>query len=188
VVLAIPAPQASALLGEEHGAAFPALAQARYDPCWALMVAHANKSPACADVIRNEAQDAVLRWIACDTSKPGRTARDTCWVAHASTGWSTTHLERDPDQVLPPLLDAFGAATGLDPAEARYTAAHRWRYARVAVTAGRPFLWDNTLKLGLCGDWCQGARVEAAFDSGAELAEAMVAALPMPCASRIPTP
>lgn len=180
VVLAIPAPQASALLGDEHNAAFPALANARYDPCWALLVAHADKTPACADVIENTAKDAILGWVARDSAKPGRSARDTCWVAHASPAWSTTHLERDPDQVMAPLLEAFWAATGLDPARVRHTAAHRWRYARVAATAGQPFLWDGALSIGLCGDWCQGARVEAAFDSGADLAEAMVAALPAP--------
>ena len=47
---------------------------------------------------------------------------------------------------------------------------HRWRFAQTQQPLGRPFIFDETLGIGLCGDWCLGHRVEDAFVSGLELA------------------
>jgi predicted NAD/FAD-dependent oxidoreductase len=45
----------------------------------------------------------------------------------------------------------------------------------VEQAAGAPFLWDAQARIGACGDWCLGPRVEAAFDSGEALAAAVAA-------------
>jgi renalase len=37
-------------------------------------------------------------------------------------------------------------------------------------TPGEDCLWDCVERLGACGDWCVGGRVEAAFLSGVALA------------------
>jgi len=58
-------------------------------------------------------------------------------------------------------------------AQETFSAVHRCRYALVEETAGVAFLWDDEIRLGACGDWCLGPRVEAAFDSGEALAEAI---------------
>jgi len=49
--------------------------------------------------------------------------------------------------------------------------AHRWRYARSGA-AGDGCLWNPNLRLGACGDWLIGPRVEAAWRSGRRLAAA----------------
>jgi hypothetical protein len=46
----------------------------------------------------------------------------------------------------------------------------RWMYAKTTKPLGRSHLWDNQQRLGVCGDWCLGHRVEDAFVSGLELA------------------
>jgi hypothetical protein len=43
-----------------------------------------------------------------------------------------------------------------------------------AGISGLNGLWNHTAKIGLCGDWCLGARVEAAYDSGVALARAVL--------------
>ena len=55
--------------------------------------------------------------------------------------------------------------------EIEYIKAHRWLYAQTKVPLGKSFLKnkDNTLFIG--GDWCLGANVQAAFNSGLEIAE-----------------
>jgi renalase len=54
--------------------------------------------------------------------------------------------------------------------------AHRWRYALVETPLGQACLWDDAARLGVCGDWCLGGRIEAAHDSGTALARAVLAA------------
>jgi predicted NAD/FAD-dependent oxidoreductase len=46
---------------------------------------------------------------------------------------------------------------------------HRWRYALVTRPLGVPCRLLAGGSLGLCGDWCLGPRVEAAWASGSAL-------------------
>lgn len=162
VVLAIPAPQAGALLAASD-AALPGLEAASYAPCWALLVAATGPVPSLPDASGED--DGVLSWVARNGSKPGRAALPETFTAHAGAAWSRENLERPTEDVRDRLLAALAkrAGPGLEPI---YAVVHRWRYALVETPAGRDFLWDAALGLGACGDWCLGGRVEAAFDSG----------------------
>jgi hypothetical protein len=171
VVLAVPAPQAIPIAASA-GVDFPALAGVRYAPCWALMAAFAAPAGVAGDRIRAEGAD--LSWIARDASKPGRGGAVDTVVAHASPEWSRRHLELGADDVRQRMLALLADATG-NRAAPVFAAAHRWRYALVEQAAGAPFLWDAQARIGACGDWCLGPRVEAAFDSGEALAAAVAA-------------
>ena len=167
VVVTVPAPQVAALLGADHPLV-TALRGVRLAPCLALMAAVGGPAPF---ITRKDADDP-LSWIAQDSAKPGRPqAHGALWVAQAGAAFSAAHLEGDPAtltaRMLPLLCDRIGA----DPASVTHAAAHRWRYARVTQPLGQPFLRsdDGTLHLG--GDWCLGARVEAAWDSGTAIAD-----------------
>ena len=72
------------------------------------------------------------------------------------------------------LVDEFWRATGHPEIEAEYVAAHRWRYSQPREPLPEPFLFDRGLRVGLCGDWCGGSRVESAFLSGMALGMAVV--------------
>jgi predicted NAD/FAD-dependent oxidoreductase len=174
VVLALPAPQARALLGDDPQLAPLAarLGAVRMAPCWTLMAAVAAEAPFVAR--RDDAAD--LAWIAQDSAKPGRHAPDgiVTWVAQASEGFSTTHLERAPEAVVPLLLPPLLAAIGATPSAVRFAAAHRWRYARVTAPLGEAFLRDDAGTLYCGGDWCHAARAEAAFDSGEAIARSLL--------------
>jgi len=54
--------------------------------------------------------------------------------------------------------------------------AHRWRYALPEEPLSERCVVDGDRKLGVCGDWCGGPRVEGAFLSGLALAESLLAA------------
>ena len=49
-----------------------------------------------------------------------------------------------------------------------------WRTGTPAEVLPETFLWDAQRVIGLAGDWCGGARVEAAYVSGLALAQAIV--------------
>ncbi len=170
LISAIPAPQAIPL-ARSAGIDMPELAQARYAPCIALMLAFEPETRGGEDWLRPD--DSTIAWIARNASKPGRPNNAQTWVVHARPDWSRLHLNDDPQALIEPLLAHFRALTGIH-AEPLYATAHRWRYALVEEAVGQPCLFDRTQLFGACGDWCLGARVEAAFDSGAAMADALV--------------
>lgn len=176
VVVAVPAAQAVALLAPAPALAAGAEA-AVLAPCWALMLAFAEPLPTTVAAAFVEAGP--LAWVCHDGGKPGRAAAGgavpSTWVAHASPSWSRDHLEADPAEVAPALLEAFAEALGLEVPPPVHLAAHRWRFARVEAALGEPCLYDPGLGIGACGDWCLGPRVEAAFLSGLAMAERLLA-------------
>lgn len=169
VLLAVPAPQATPLLQPVAGhlAALPAGAVMRGS--WALMLRY-DRRPAlpfdAAFVNRGP-----LRWIARDSGKPGREGEET-WLLHATAEWSEAHIEDSPEAVADALLAAF-AELGAPP-PAAWTA-HRWRYADSAPALAHEHAWDGALRLGLCGDWLNGGKVEGAWLGGRALAQRVVA-------------
>lgn len=165
VVVAVPAPQAVALLSGAPALAARA-AEVRMEPCQAVMARFGIRVP--LEVDAAFVQGAPLSWIARDGSKPGRPEGER-WVLHGSPEFSREHLEDPPESVASALVKAFCEATGLDvrPVEA---VAHRWRYALPAPPLEETALFDAVLGLGACGDWCGGPRVEGAFLSGVALA------------------
>ncbi len=167
VVLTVPAPQVAALIGVNHPLSLM-LAAVEMAPCLTLMAAFPAHSPAPFISLRSE--NGPLAWIAQDSTKPTRPEFATAWVAQANPDWSVAYLEEDQDSIVARMLPLLCDSIGTAPEYALYSAAHRWRYARVTVPLGRPFLQDAGSRLYLGGDWCLGPRVEAAWQSGTAIA------------------
>lgn len=161
LILTPPAPQSLRLIGEDDPFA-PVLRSTRILPTWSLLLEFPR--PLGLGFEGAYVADSPISWLMC-TPGCGR-----AWTAHASQTWSLEHLEASAEQVAPVLRDAFAQVTGVRESPLKATA-HRWRYAFVVEAVGKPCLWDATRRLGLAGDWCIGARMEAAFDSGRAIAE-----------------
>lgn len=170
VVLALPAEQAAPLLAPVAPRLALEAAAARTMPCWAGLFAFERRFNAPFEVRRFDAGDA-LSWVVRETSKPSRTGPEA-WVVHASSAWSRAHIDLTPEQAAEALFSAFRGVVPEAP-EPTWLQAHRWRYAFVQTPARSPFAWDLDLRLGLCGDWRIGARVEAAWLSGDGLGAAV---------------
>jgi renalase len=196
VLLAIPSVQAQALLEasrrramlskDEHSAQVlyrpladfvPQLQKVTVSPCWTMMLAFPHAAPASPQSPArplgpqwNAARSTHHRiaWLARESSKPARAGVER-WTVQASAAWSQEHLEDDAERVQAKLLKAFAEVTGIR-AEPAYAQVHRWRYAKTDKALGVSHLWDSQARVGLCGDWCLGHRVENAFISGLELA------------------
>ncbi len=164
VLLAVPAPQAEPLLRPVAPALATLAAQARMHGCWALMLRFA--APLALDFDAAFVNHGPLRWIARDRAKPGRTGLET-WTLHASAEWSEAQLEEAPERVAGLLIDAFIALGGSAP---QGWAAHRWRYAITDSALAGGCAWHADQRLGVCGDWANGGRVEGAWSSGRALA------------------
>jgi predicted NAD/FAD-dependent oxidoreductase len=170
VVVATPAPQAVPLLAQA-----PRLAElvggVEMQPCHAVMVTFPE--PLGVEFGGAFVAEPPLAWVARNASKPERVSKE-CWVLHASPEWSALHLEEPADAVASSLLRAFAEALRRELPIASSHAAHRWLFARTKRPLGTPFLWDADSRIGVCGDWTHGTRVEDAFTSGKLLARAML--------------
>jgi predicted NAD/FAD-dependent oxidoreductase len=171
LVVTAPAPQVTGLLGVGHPL-LADLASVRLAPCLTLMAAVAGPAP----FITRHDKDDPLSWIAQDSSKAGRPqGMGALWVAQAGEAFSTAHLEKNAEEIATLMLPLLCDRLGVTPDRMTYAAAHRWRYARVTQALGQPFVRSADATLYLGGDWCIGPRLEAAWESGTAIAEAILA-------------
>ncbi len=173
LILAIPAPQAAAMLDEICHPFAATLDTVRMAPCWALLLgfdqhgdelANAKHRPGTLALAKGGEPYTPISWLVRENFRPGAPASPVSYTIHASPGWSGAHLEDSAASV----IEALSAETGLA-RHAVFRAAHRWRYALADRPLGEPFLWDASQNLGLCGDWCLAGRLEAAYLSGRAL-------------------
>ena len=165
-VVATPAPQAAALIDpSSYSLASRLREEVVTAPCWAVMAHFAELTGVTWDGCVSRVGP--LARLIKNSSKPERgAAHGETFVLQASAEWSRANLELTPEAVVPMLMDAFFATTGVQRREPTFAKAHRWRYALTEKPLGEPCVWDAGLQLAVCGDWCLGARVEAAFLSG----------------------
>lgn len=165
VLSAIPAEQVPDLMAANAPEIANLAAETISDPCWTLMVVFSDR-PNLPETLRNSE---AIGWAARNASKPER-ADAECWVVQGSPDWSRAHLEDDSEAIVALLLAQLRERAGGTLPDVRHTAAHRWRYA-MCGNAGAGALWDASRRIGACGDWLHGPRVENAFLSGWELAQ-----------------
>jgi len=164
-IVAVPAEQVAPLV-EAHRPDWAGQARATpSDPCWTVMAAYDRRLPISADRLTDRG---IIASAVRNSSKPGRAAAEA-WVLQATAAWSTEHIEDDPASVEGALIAAFAKDSGVDLPSPVATSAHRWRYAK-SGRLGQDALWDGAGRLGVCGDWLPGSRVEAAWLSGRRLA------------------
>ncbi|MTI00370.1 NAD(P)/FAD-dependent oxidoreductase [Roseibium sp. RKSG952] len=172
VLLAVPAPQALGLAAGLDGPLADTIRRVAIDPCWAVMAGFREPLDPGYDVFT--AAEGAIAWMAFNNSKPGRPRDGTSLVIHASPDWSRVNLELDKADAAQRLLGFAAERFGQPLPEPVYLEAHRWRYAKTRIPAGRAFLASETLPVLVCGDWCLGARVEYAFESGRAAALALI--------------
>ncbi len=169
LVVAVPAPQALELLRDQRPLA-EQIRAARMEPCWVAAVRTKKTIKDLAEV--SVYQHPVIRRVVHNSGKPRRNNTNV-YLIQATKGWSQAHLEETEEKIGRILELNFRSlvAAGVD---SELLFAHRWRFAFTETALGKPFLWDEHLHLGVCGDWCLGRRVEDAWQSGADLAVRML--------------
>ena len=171
VATTAPAPQSLALIGDLDSISEP-IAEVGMSPCWTLACLFERSVDVDVEVVRPSR--GAVTWSARNSGKPGRDRQSEAWVIHGDPAWSLDHLEEAPEAIGRALLDAFAEATGTALPPTASVRTHRWRYARVERPIGESHLLGCDGTLGAAGDWCLGARIEAAFDSGRALGQALV--------------
>ena len=170
VLVTAPAPQAKTLIARVAPALAAQISKVRMQTIWSCLAEFDTPLSLPGKV---EGQGPVLRADRM-ASKPGRTDNREAWVIHMRPEFVLADNFADPALVAPLLIDAFADAYDLTLPRAIYLDAHRWRYAYAQQPLGQPFLGDAEAGLLVGGDWTLGQRAEHGFESGREMANAVL--------------
>ncbi|RTR01517.1 NAD(P)/FAD-dependent oxidoreductase [Halomonas nitroreducens] len=194
VVLALPAPQAEALVAPHDADLAEACRGIPQRACWAGWARFDAPLPPLPGLATDwqvlELAEGPLRLVTRNQTKPGREAQGESLTLLARLDWSERRLEEDAGSVSARLLDALQAALpeGVTLPMPRHSGAHRWRFAQPAALPGSGFpdFRQGESGLALCGDAWRDARVEDAWLSGHRLGRALACRPPIPHATEIP--
>ncbi len=152
-VVAIPAEQARELTP---------LPDAETAPCIAVFGVFAQRPD--LEFAAARVDHSPLAWLA---------VRDDAFVLHSSKAWATNHFDAPS---APALLEEFqNVIRPWELPKINFVQLHKWRYARVIRALNEPYVWNERTRIGACGDWCLGPRVESAYLSGDALARRVLA-------------
>ena len=171
LVIATPAPQALQLTQSISSSICSLHHQSKTQGCWTMMLRFDR--PIFMPFEAAFINEGILSWIARNNAKPMRNGPEV-WVIHGQSDWSQAHIDHAPEVIASKMIAAFMELGGPMPADYRI---HRWRYASSDPQFQPGFHIEPNQKLGFCGDWLHGGRVEGAWLSGKKLAEAILAIL-----------
>lgn len=174
VAVATPAPEARLLLGRIDELADP-LSRVRLSPCWALMARLDQRVLPAYEVYSDMSQ--VIRWVARNNSKPGRSGHGDDIVVHASQAWTRETEDAEPAAVAEELWTELSHVLSLPPVRPVQMQAYLWRQALTDAALGETYLFSREHMVGVAGDWCLGRVAEHAFDSGTLLGKAIIDSL-----------
>lgn len=167
VIIALPAPQASALLKYLDSRAASIANAAQMKACWTMMASLPNQST--TDFEAAFINQEIISWICQNSSKPMRPGNT--WTIHGNPSWSQDNVELSKEEAQGQMVECL-TRLGFNCQDAEISM-HRWRYASGGLENAIGFLSLPDIGLGLCGDWLNGGRVEGAWLSGLELALAV---------------
>jgi hypothetical protein len=169
-LFAIPSEQAKSLLTE----ATPLLGRVssvEMQGCYVLMLG-CNDTFVLPSWCGASIQNPMIQWISCNSSKPGRAPESTL-VVLSNNQWAEDQINTDLQLVQSQLWTAAAQILDLSSHQIDYMSVHHWRYANCIKPLQAFELLDRKNCLALCGDWTQGAKVEAAYLSGQAVALAL---------------
>ncbi|MCZ0928129.1 NAD(P)/FAD-dependent oxidoreductase [Vreelandella janggokensis] len=179
VVLTTPPPQALPLVAPWETTLAEACQAREQRSCWAAWAVLDGPLPtppgSQSDWQMARIEHPALRLVSRNQTKPGREHQPESLSLMAHLDWSETHLEDDPQAVAESLWAAFTTLFPADtPLPLRVTSsAHRWRYAQPSTADDQLYLYSDS-GLAMCGDSFTASRVESAWVSGTQSAQALI--------------
>ncbi len=171
MILAVPPRQAEALLPPQSKLV-SRVAEVRMQSCWALMAVFASPLDLPWDgIFFNRGP---LSWAARNASKPGRTGQ-AIWMLHTARDWPQDRASMANTDIQAQLLENFFRCIDRAPVSPLHTESRYWTAAAAVEALDEGGLWHGEERIGICGDWCAGSRIEGAFLSGSAVAGRLLA-------------
>lgn len=169
VISSVPSPQLVDLMPEnfkykQH------INTIKMHPCFSLMLGFEKKFPLEFEAAHITNSD--LSWIGVNSHKPERANLFTL-IIHSSEKYAKNHINHAHEEVMGHLVAETSRIIGYNLKNVDYKALHLWRYTNTHTRGSSKIFLDYDNKIGACGDWCVGGRVEGAFTSAYNLANKM---------------
>ncbi len=178
VIIAIPAPQAYAMLLTTQDEVntlkmIREIDEINYESVFSLMAGYGS-----ADIPEWDGlscQDQVLQFISNENSKRDQNP-DVSLVVHSTPSFARENRERPVEEVKKKMIDRLAEVTGDWAAQPDWSDLHFWRFAKPRDVIQRPYMEFETINapLALVGDYFKGNSVEHAYQSGLRLAKAWI--------------
>ena len=148
------------------------MGHAEMTACFSLMIADSQlQIPILTSA---KVTNSAIGWYAVNSVKPGRDQIPAI-VVQSTNDWAEANFDTPLAEVKAHILAELNRIIAIDYAAVEHIDIQRWRYAFVSKPSGVAFYWDKMSGLAACGDWCLGPKIESAFMSGYELAQALKA-------------
>lgn len=115
-----------------------------------------------------------IKWIAVNSSKPGRDKNVTCLIIYSTEEWAQEHIDCDIPIVQQLLITAFENITGIDTKKADYISTHRWRYATAKTADPLESYINIDLGIAAIGDWVGNSQVEHVWLNAQKFGDFMI--------------
>ena len=117
--------------------------------------------------------DDILAWAANENSKKRFKSNINLWTLQATLKWSkkTINKYKNDKSIMSQLITRFIKLTGFEKNKIIFKRIHGWKYSYNYKKTPYLSIWDKKIKLGVCGDWFDGPKVENAWLSANDLAK-----------------
>lgn len=118
-----------------------------------------------------------ISWISQNSAKPNRAMEGgSCWLIQSNPQWAARHINDPVDSIKKSLTSKFFDIFKItNPDIIKRDHLYQWELAKSqAEPTSKGYLIDKNAKIGVCGDWLLGGRVEGGYMSGYKLAQALM--------------
>ena len=117
--------------------------------------------------------DDILVWAANENSKKRFKSNLNLWTLQASLKWSKKNINKykTDKKIINELIARFLKFTGFEKNKIIHKKIHGWKYSYNYQKTSLSSNWNKKYRLGVCGDWFSGPKVENAWLSANDLAK-----------------
>ena len=116
--------------------------------------------------------DPTLGWAALENSKNRFKSRFNHWTLQSTSNWANKKINKNKKMKLINsniLINRFFELTNTKKEKLNNILNHGWKYSYNPKPLKIKSYWDKKIKLGICGDWFVGSRLESGWISANDL-------------------
>ena len=116
--------------------------------------------------------DPILGWAALENSKNRFKSRFNHWTLQSTSNWANKKINKNKKMKLINsniLINRFFELTNTKKEKLNNILNHGWKYSYNPKPLKIKSYWDKKIKLGICGDWFVGSRLESGWISANDL-------------------